>query len=403
MTKRLRLAYLAHLPECDFERYGVRFNRERAAGNIKGGAFSTIEGAFLQGFLEQGGLDIHVISFSPFVSEAQQIRVSDGLTIYLLPAAKFTGMSVAWIPRMLQVRRLLQKIKPDVVHGMRNIEGYGLMAVCSGFPHVVTIEEFFEGIPYPPHMKWSFWIARQVERWVVKKAKNLVAISLHVKKTLLTMGARGKIDVIPNVAADIFYTVVKKAPRHLLFVGRISPEKGLLDVIHALALDECKAISPKLVVVGGSSGPEGEAYLKLCKESAANTLAATQVEFRGWLQTHEVAKLHEEAYALIMTSTAKYEGMGVVIVEALAAGTPVITYDFGPMPELVCNGKTGYVISVGNISAMADAIIDSHQSAESNFQSIDVYRSAAAIYTTEEVTRCYLKLFKKIYDKKHSA
>jgi glycosyltransferase involved in cell wall biosynthesis len=95
--------------------------------------------------------------------------------------------------------------------------------------------------------------------------------------------------------------------------------------------------------------------------------------------------------------------MGVVIVEALAAGTPVITYNFGPMPELVCHGKTGYVISIGNITELAVAIIDSYQTAVNNFQSTDLYRSAAAIYTTQEVSRCYLKLFKKIYDKKYSS
>jgi glycosyltransferase involved in cell wall biosynthesis len=279
---------------------------------------------------------------------------------------------------------------------MRNLEGYGFMAACSGYPHVVTIEEFMEGIPCPSHMKWSFWVARHVESWVVKKAGNLVAISEHVKKRLLKMGAKGAIHNIPNVASDVFYTVQKKPPQYLLYVGRISPEKGLLDIIHALARDECKVIAPKLVVVGGASGPEGEAYVALCKKEAAKLLKPRQFDYRGPFKSHEVAKLHEEAFALVMPSTAKYEGMPVVIAEALAAGTPVITYDFGPMPELIIQKKTGLIVPAGDIAKLGMAI---RQCLEMISLTITVNKDAresAQQYRPDKVSANYNDLFNSI-------
>lgn len=396
MINNIRLAYLAHLPECDFDQYGFEFDRQKAQGNIRVGAFSTIEGAFLKGFIAHGGFDIHVVSFSQFVSRAQTSNPQPGLTIHLLPAVKLTGMAVGWLPRAFKAGKLLRKIQPDIVHAMRNLEGYGLMAIYSGFPHVVTIEEFMEGIPCAPHMRWSFWMARQVERWVTRKAGNLVAISKHVKKTLLLMGARGKIEVIPNVASDIFYTVKKSNPQYILYVGRISPEKGLLDIINALAQKECRSSAPKLVVVGGASGPDGATYLAQCKDQAQKLLFPSQVEFKGPLQSQDIAKLHEAAIALVMPSVAKYEGMPVVIAEALAAGTPVITYDFGPMPENVVHGKTGYIVPVGNISKLAQAISETCNASQNLSKLSATCREEAHKYTSKIVSESYFKLFENL-------
>ena len=391
MSNILRLAYLAHLPECDFARYGFEFDKQKAQENIRVGAFSTIEGAFLKGFIAHGGFDIHVVSFSPFVSRAQTSNPQPGLTIHLLPAVKLTGMAVGWLPRAFKTRKLLRKIQPDVVHAMRNLEGYGLMAVYSGFPHVVTVEEFMKGIPCAPHMRWSFWMACQVERWVTRKAGNLVAISNYVKKKLLLMGATGKIEVIPNVAADVFYSVQKSSPRYLLYVGRICPEKGLLDIINALAQKECRSSAPKLVVVGGASGPDGETYFAHCKDAAQKLLIHSQVEFKGPLQSHEIAELHRCALALIMPSRAKYEGMGLVIAEALAAGTPVITYDFGPMPENVVHGKTGYIVPVGNISKLAQAISETCNASQNLSNISATCREDAHKYTSKIVSESYFE------------
>ena len=396
MSNILRLAYLAHLPECDFARYGFEFDKQKAQENIRVGAFSTIEGAFLKGFIAHGGFDIHVVSFSPFVSRAQTSNPQPGLTIHLLPAVKLTGMVVGWLPRALKEIKLLRKIKPDVVHAMRNLEGYGLMAVYSGFPHVVTVEEFIEGIPCAPHMRWSFWIARQVERWVIHNAKNLVSISNHVKNNLLRIGAKGHIESIPNVAADVFYTIQKRLPKHLLYVGRICPEKGLLDIIHALALPECRSISPKLVVVGGASGPNGEAYLAKCKDTAQKLLIPCQVEFKGPMQSQDIAKLHETAIALVMPSVAKYEGMPVVIVEALAAGTPVISYDFGPLPENIVGGKTGYIVEKSNIPDLAIAMTHAIREASHLERTSRLCRDAASNFSIQRVSKSYYELFHKI-------
>jgi glycosyltransferase involved in cell wall biosynthesis len=356
ITKRLKLAYLAHLPECEFETYGIAFDREAAAEKISIGAFSTIEGALLRGFLKHLDADIHVYSFSPFVTFRQEILCDAGLRVTIMPARPLTGMCVGWLPRARQIAAQLKNNPPDLVHGMRNIEGYGMMALLSGRPHVVTIQEILQGIPVPPRYKLSFAIARRAEKYVLRNALHLVVLSQHLAKHCRQCGAKGQISVIPNAASEHFFSGPEDAPDRFIFVGRLSPEKGLQDAVEAMLHLQQLGHSAKLTVVGGASGPDGNQHLRDCRNLASRLADPAGVEFTGPLQSLAVAPLMRKAYALLMPSLAKYEGMGLVIAEALAAGVPVITYDSGPMPEFVRHGESGIIVPRRNPEALADAM-----------------------------------------------
>jgi glycosyltransferase involved in cell wall biosynthesis len=356
ITKRLKIAYLAHLPECEFDTHGISFDREAAAEKIAIGAFSTIEGALLRGFRKHLDADIHVYSFSPFVSRLQDIPCDAGLRVTILPARPLTGMCAAWIPRARQIAMMLKINPPDVVHGMRNIEGYGLMALRSGHPHVVTIQEMLEGIPFPPRLRFCFAVARKAEKHVLRRAHHLTALSQHLAARCRQSGARGEISVIPNAASEHFFSGPGETPDRFLFVGRLSPEKGLRDAIQGMLHLQQLGHSATLTVVGSASGPEGTQHLAECQSLASRLAEPAGVTFTGPLQSPAVAPLMRKAYALLMPSSARYEGMGLVIAEALATGVPVITYDSGPMPEFVRHGESGFVVPRNNSEALAEAM-----------------------------------------------
>jgi glycosyltransferase involved in cell wall biosynthesis len=114
---------------------------------------------------------------------------------------------------------------------------------------------------------------------------------------------------------------------YFLYLGRLSPEKGVSRLI-----DSWVGAQPKLVVVG--DGPE---------RSALQRKASPRVEFRPAVEAQQVAELLLHARALMVPSLS-HEGAGRVILEAYAAGVPVLASGVGGIPEFVRDGITGYLL-----------------------------------------------------------
>jgi glycosyltransferase involved in cell wall biosynthesis len=125
---------------------------------------------------------------------------------------------------------------------------------------------------------------------------------------------------------------------YLLYIGRLSPEKGLGPLIEAWGRARLR-----LVVVG--EGPE---------EERLRALAPPTVELRGSVPASEVPALLRGARALVVPST-WYEGAPRAIVEAYAAGVPVLASDLGALPEIVVEGRTGFLLPPDRPEAWVEA------------------------------------------------
>ncbi len=352
----IRVAVLCHYPPSWFARHGVQFDAWRVQGELDNEAFSSVEGLLTRGLAESDELDLHVISFSKAIRRKQSVSIGKSTKLELLPAPPLSGMPIAWLPRLLMVRRLLSRIRPQVVHGIRNLEGYGFFAAFSQYPSVITPHEFLSGVPRPWHMEFAFSVARAVEAATLRKAREIITITDHVRRHVQQRSS-ARITPIPNIVHPLFYEVNKAPqPAGILFVGRISPEKGLLDLLRAARLLRARGHVIPVAVVGGPSGAEGITYLTRCQAFVQRELEPGQVKFLGWRTTAEIAEMHRQTALFVMPSQAPYETMGLVIAEALAAGTPSIVYDFGPLPMLIRPGSNGYVIPTGDIEKLADRI-----------------------------------------------
>jgi UDP-glucose:tetrahydrobiopterin glucosyltransferase len=154
----------------------------------------------------------------------------------------------------------------------------------------------------------------------------------------------------------------------LAWVGRISPEKGLADAV-AVAI----AANQPLKIFGRI---EDSLYWQRIQQQMARSPAA--IEYCGFLPTAALQKALGRARALLLTPQ-WVEAFGIVAIEALACGVPVIAYRRGGPAEIVQSGQTGYLVEPDNVSAMVQALaqIDRLDRQGCRHQAATVYSLAA--------------------------
>lgn len=157
-----------------------------------------------------------------------------------------------------------------------------------------------------------------------------------------------KTDVIPLGidADDIPHEGRQPRGRELLFVGRLVPFKGVRHLVAAMAhLDDAT-----LTVVG--TGPEQEALAT----RAAELGVAERVTFTGYVSADRLERHYQEADAFVLPSIGANESFGIVQLEAMAHGLPVVNTALPTgVPYVSVDGKTGYTVDPGDPAAIADA------------------------------------------------
>lgn len=130
---------------------------------------------------------------------------------------------------------------------------------------------------------------------------------------------------------------------YLVWTGRISPEKGLEDAIEA-----ANQSGFPLKILGRI---DDHHYYQTLK----NSYSRHDIEFTGFLSTTDMQRIVRKAKALVMTPR-WIEAFGIVAVEALACGVPVVSYSAGGPGEIVEDGKTGFLVPPNSVRGLVGAI-----------------------------------------------
>jgi glycosyltransferase involved in cell wall biosynthesis len=170
------------------------------------------------------------------------------------------------------------------------------------------------------------------------RVDRFLAVSGFLRSKYVSAGfERQRIIVRPNFA---WATERRRGPgEHFLYVGRLAPEKDVATLIRAFT-----RLRARLVIVGG--GPD---------ESALRAEAGAEVDFVGVVAAAELGRLLQRARAVIVPSLS-YEGSPRAVVEAYAAGVPVIANDVGALPEFVADCETGMLVPPRDEIALQEAV-----------------------------------------------
>lgn len=271
-----------------------------------------------------------------------------GWPVHDLELARFS-VSTLFRRQQRQLAALIRQFKPDLIHA-QGADASGYLAVRSDCPAVVTIHGILvECAKFQTNVIKRIRELTQAhitERYVVERAANVVAINPYVSD-YYSGRLKGSIFDIPNAVSARFFEIERRPEaRRLLFAGRISKGKGLIDLVRAVALQP--GVIGKVVLAG--STPDREFESELRGEIRRNGLE-NKFELPGLLDEDSLLTEFSRASALVLPSY--QETAPMVIQQAMAAGLPVIATRVGGIPFQIEHDSGGLLFESGDVSGLA--------------------------------------------------
>ena len=228
-------------------------------------------------------------------------------------------------------------------------------------------------------------IAFHIGFGIYKKVDHFIAISEFVKQVYVRYGIPDKkLTVLHNFISSSRTKNTTNNQVYIIYVGRLSPEKGLLTFLRSITLLKSKV---RVVLIG--DGPQRNILESYVKDHFM------EVEFLGHLPKEKTLEVISAARVLVLPSEC-YEGFGRVIVEAYACSVPVVASNIGGIPEIVKDGVTGKLFIPTNFSDLAEKLEWILSLPDKQF--VDMKKHVYEIASTKFDKKTYYQNLMNIYD-----
>lgn len=289
--------------------------------------------------------------------------------------------------KMISFIKLVRREKYDIVH-VHLFPADLFVAISSLFLPKNIVFIFSEHSVYNRRRSSKFF--KFIDRFTCSKYQKIVCVSEIVKKSL--------IEWLPKIASE---TIViknavpvdkirdkKESIYDILFVGRLERVKGLDVFFEAIKLLEIKhGRKLKVGVVGDGSIREE------LKTLTKNLGISDIVEFLGIRK--DINDLMQKSKIFVLPS--RWEGLPMVIIEAMAFGLPVVATKVGGISEVIENGRDGILVESENPEELTDAVIKLLDDDKlRDFLSLNAYMKIKDEYSIEKYTENLLNLYKEL-------
>ncbi|MBW2064203.1 MAG: glycosyltransferase [Deltaproteobacteria bacterium] len=241
------------------------------------------------------------------------------------------------------------------------------------------------------------------EKSLIKNSNLIIAPTEREKDLLLRYygASTENIRVIPcGVNLELFRTIEKDFARDylgfngeqiILFVGRIVPLKGIDRLLSALAcLKQRDRL--RLLVIGGDEQCRME--VERLRNLSENLRIKDSVTFLGLVEQEMLPYFYSAADLCVFPSY--YESFGLVALESLACGTPVVATDVGDMRNIILEGKTGYVVHDNDPGSLADKIALLLSLSKAKAKAIESIKSSIARYSWDNIAGVIMREYGRI-------
>ena len=322
----------------------------------------------LSKILIKDGHDVTVVTYregnTPYYEDDKGVKVYR-VDNYMIHPNNF----IDWIMQMnfnmiAKANEIMAKEgKFDVIHAHDWLVAYAAKTLKNSYdiPIVATIHATESGRNSGIHDETQRYI-NDTEWMLTYEATEVIVNSNYMKRELQYQFGLPfeKINVVPNgINVNMFSGVERDydfrrqyAADHekiILFMGRLVYEKGVQHLVSAMPKILAGYHDAKLVIAG-KGGMTDELKAQVNAMGISN-----KVYFTGYMDAKQVCKMYKCADVSVFPST--YEPFGIVALEAMLSGTPVVVSDIGGLNEIVNHGENGMKSYAGNPNSIADSIL----------------------------------------------
>jgi len=267
-------------------------------------------------------------------------------------AERGTKLAVA-LKGLIRFTRLLASRQYSVVH--IHTSGYNSFYRKSAF---VLLAKLFRKkiLLHMHHSRFQRFFeksrSRAFVRGIIQQADVFIVLSQSWKGYFSEI-VHNRIEVIPTAidTSAPFLPRVRHPRKEILFVGGYWRRKGVFDLIEAFSQVVDTIPDVELILIGFPDEQDRREAENMWQERGLSD----KVKMLGWVGEKEKGKKLETAGVFVLPSYG--EGMPMGIMEAMAAGVPVVATTVGGIPEEVADGETGYLIPAGDSEALADRLL----------------------------------------------
>ena len=321
-----------------------------------------------------GGVTEHIVALAKGIEQkghqVQVLAATSGYSNVVHPNTQSVTRSVATIPvggtvarvglsplSYTRIRKILQRETFDVIHLQEpltpSITWLVLMQACT-MPNTVTIGTFHA---YHERPNFLYKHGRPIFGKFFTKLNSLIAVSQAAYRFAYQMFP-GDYRIIPNgVDLTRFGNTCKNgnqpAPHKkltILFVGRLDKRKGFSNLFEAFLKIKPKYPQLGLQVVGPFELDACRPYQKL-----AEARGVTDIEFVGYVSPEALPHYYHNADVFCAPSLG-FESFGIVLLEAMAAGLPLVASDIAGYRSVVVDGQEGLLVPPGQVAPLANAL-----------------------------------------------
>ena len=237
---------------------------------------------------------------------------------------------------------------------------------------------------------------RLIKRWQTK-LDGKIAVSLAAVKHI-EQYFPGYYNIIPN-GVDVEHFEAEAAPlpeftdgrRNVLFVGRPEKRKGLKYLVRAFVGVQRAIPESRLIIVGAGRFDRYEGTVQRAK--------LRDVRFRSYVPFDELPRYHHSAHVFCAPNTG-FESQGIVLLEAMAAGLPIVASNIDGFAGVVTHGVEGLLVRKEDADALSRAIIELLRDGDRRALMASRGRERAQFYAWDRVSQQVLSYYERLIDER---